>query len=116
MFCIWDREYDKIVTMLSNNNFAPKITVVENSVFARLGRGNWESCSTGALDALEWCQEPWELVSASDLVSISNIVAKEIKSKSVKTYPGDSTSDGHTLDCRSASDLSSIPSGSFDLV
>src|SRR5690606_14703370 len=62
LFCIWDRDYDKLVPHMSNNNYHPKATMVENSVFSRLGRGNWQSCVSNIEDGLNWCISPWESV------------------------------------------------------
>ncbi|MGY4499446.1 transposase-like protein [Bradyrhizobium sp. GM24.11] len=54
MLCFWDREYDKLVPSLSNNNFHPKALPVENCVFTQLGRGNWLSCSETILEGRAW--------------------------------------------------------------
>jgi len=40
LFCMYDRDYDKLVPALSNNNFHPKATMVDNAVFAPLG--SWQ--------------------------------------------------------------------------
>ena len=37
LFCIWDKDYDKLVPHMSNNNYHPKSTMVENSVFPEFG-------------------------------------------------------------------------------
>lgn len=105
MFCFWDLNYDKLVPMMSNPNFHPKASVVENGVFASLGRGNWTSCSEGVVAGLEWSSDPW------DLKRVSSGTAK-----STKVYPGDSVKSPTEIRCGSATDLSCWPSEFFDLV
>ena len=43
LMCFWDIQQDCVAPSLSNSNFHPKSTIVENNVFAHLGRGNWNS-------------------------------------------------------------------------
>ncbi len=116
MFCIWDKDYDKLVPMMSNNNYAPKLTVVENCVFADLGRGNWESCSSSLADTLEWKADPWELVATKELERVDSTLASKVTGKSQKTFPGDPVLDSCTLTCQSSTDISAIPDGTCDLV
>jgi len=116
LFCIWDKDYDKLVPHMSNNNYHPKSTMVENSVFSTLGRGNWESCVANVQEGLEWCGSPWESVSKSEVERIDLILAKVISGKSAKVTPGDLVRDGQVIDSRSSSDLRSLPDHSFDLV
>lgn len=116
MFCIWDKDYDKLVPMLSNNNFHPKSTMVENSVFSRLGRGNWASATANCMSGLEWQREPWELVSTADLSNVDPSLANHLKGKSEKAYPNDPVMWQSHLSCRSSSELSIIESDSLDLV
>jgi putative DNA methylase len=47
LFTLWNVQGDKLEPHFANNNFHPKSTVVENCVFASLGRGNWASCVRG---------------------------------------------------------------------
>ena len=63
LYCFWNLQADKLEPLFSNNNYHPKSVAVENNVFAPLGRGNWISCAEGAIENLEWKNEPWEIVS-----------------------------------------------------
>ncbi len=116
MFCIWNPQRDTPEPMFSNNNYAPKLTVVENNVFSKLGRGNWQSCVSSCFETLAWKDDPWELVATSDLEARNNTLAESISSKSVKTFPGDRVMNSHVLNCQSSTDLSNFESESIDLV
>ena len=116
MFCFWDAQYDKMAPMLSNANFHPKSTVIENCVFANLGRGNWKSCTDGLLNSLDWARTPWEIVHNSALEQRAPVLGENLKGKSSKVYPHDPIQGRATLDCRSATDLSASDDGSYDLV
>ncbi len=116
MFCIWDVGYDKLVPHMSNNNYHPKSTMVENCVFSSLGRGNWNSCTESLLKTIDWRESPWELVSSERLSTEVPTIAKEISGKSEKAMPGDSPVPGVQLVCGSATDLESVEPSSFDLV
>ncbi|WP_434661537.1 DUF1156 domain-containing protein [Paraburkholderia sp. A3BS-1L] len=116
MFCFWDREYDKLVPHMSNNNYHPKNNIVENSVFPVLGRGNWESCAEGVVEAMEWASDPWELVATPDIAARDPAFAKQLKGKSEKTKPGDPIANAAAIYCGSSTDLSSIGDATHDLV
>ena len=115
-FCIWNTAADKMEPMFSNNNYHPKSTMIENSVFSNLGRGNWESCTANVQEGLEWCGFPWESVSKNEIERINAGLAMEISGKSAKVTPGDLVMNGQVLDCRSSSDLCSLSDDSFGLV
>ncbi len=116
MFCFWDREYDKLVPHMSNNNFHPKNNVVENSVFPNLGRGNWASCIEGVTEAVDWCLDPWELVANADIATKDPVLAKSLKGKSEKIKAGDPVGGSAVIHCGSSTDLSMIEAASLDLV
>ncbi|QDU80490.1 DNA methylase [Polystyrenella longa] len=116
MFCIWNTQADKLEPMFSNSNFHPKATVVENSVFSKLGRGNWASSAANILQGLVWRQEPWELVSTHYLEEAIPSLKGQVTGKSEKTLCGDPVLPTSTLTCRSSSDLATIAAGSLDLV
>ncbi len=59
--CFWDIQQDCVAPSLSNANFHPKSSVVENSVFSALGRGNWRSSIANLFETIEWSHNPWEL-------------------------------------------------------
>jgi putative DNA methylase len=116
MFCFWDISRDGMAPALSNANFHPKSTVIEGSVFADLGRGNWISCSEALRDARTWAESPWELVSTEWLASEAPVAAEGIVTKSGKVECGDPVLDGAEVASVSATDLSALKDTSFDLV
>jgi hypothetical protein len=116
LFCMWDKDYDKLVPHMSNNNYHPKATMVENCVFATLGRGNWTSATDNALEGLQWRERPWEVVAVTEIERIDASVAKEISGRSTKTFPHDPLEDSTVLDCRSSSELSDFGGSTCDLV
>lgn len=116
MFCIWNVVADKLEPMFSNNYYHPKPTVVENCVFAKLGRGNWSSTSSNCFDVIRWKEMPWDVVAKSELEREQPSLADAITGKSTKIVIGDALTAEPVLSCGSASSLSTMPSGDFDLV
>lgn len=116
MFCFWDVGYDKLVPHMSNNNYHPKSNVVENCVFANLGRGNWNSCVEGVLEGFAWAEKPWEPVVGSSLDNLPAEIADEVSGKSVKVELSDKVGVAQTLVCGSATELRGLESESVDLV
>ena len=116
MFCFWNTQGDKMEPMFSNANFHPKSTVIENCVFANLGRGNWKSCTDGLLRSLDWANMPWEIVHNRTLEQMTPELAGSLKGKSSKVFPRDPIQGRTTLECRSATDLSTSDDESYDLV
>ena len=116
MFAFWHIKADKLASHLSNNNFAPKATVVESSLFPKFGLGNWESCSRSLLNAARWSSNPNELVTTEELGRTGYSVAAEISGKSEKVFCGDPISNHAAIECGSATELSDITSESVDLV
>ena len=89
MFCIWNPQRDTPEPMFSNNNYHPKVTMIENAVFSDLGRGNWQSSVAGIEEGLAWLQNPWELVAREELAQIDPGAADSISGKSTKVTPFD---------------------------
>jgi len=116
MFCIWDISRDCMAPHFSNNNYHPKANIVENSVFAELGRGNWQSCSAAVVEGLEWCQAPWDSLPKSELERSNQELANAVTGKSVRVFLGDSVQNGQTLQCGSSSNLQELADGSYDFV
>jgi putative DNA methylase len=116
MFCIWNTIADKMEPMFSNNNFHPKSTMIENSVFSRLGRGNWASATANSLQGLEWQQKPWEIVSNADLSDRNPSIKIQLRGMSEKIYSNDPVTPQCQLSCGSSSDLGKIKNSSMDLV
>lgn len=114
-FCFWDSGYDKLVPHMSNNNFHPKNNVVENSVFAVLGRGNWESCSATIIEGREWAEQPWEAVSIEMLKRHAPALGEQFTGKSAKVFPGDPVGEVSVFQ-GSSTDLTQVATASLDLV
>lgn len=114
MFCFWNVQGDKLEPQFSNNNYHPKSTVVENSVFPTFGRGNWQSSTAALGETINWSANPWELVSN---VGLSNqpAFASSLTGKSEKVNCGDPVRGG-TVANGSSTDLIQIPPESLDLV
>jgi len=115
MFCFWDVSYDKLVPFLSNSNFHPKSNTVENSVFAKLGRGNWESCVQSLLESIDWATAPWEVVSNARLGQEHPELEELTRGKSEKTPTGDPVRSA-TVSCGTATGIEGALDGSVDLV
>ncbi|MCL7412858.1 MAG: hypothetical protein M8353_04470, partial [ANME-2 cluster archaeon] len=105
MFVFWNLQRDTPEPMFANPNFHVKMQVVENCVFPNLGRGNWSSSSEKVVEAMEWCNDPWEL-----------IVAENGSVKSDKGKPGDPLVPGCEHYCGSSTDLMILGEEKFDLV
>jgi putative DNA methylase len=104
MFCFWNMQR-ALEPMFSNNDFAPKASVVENSCFSGMGRGDFLSCANKALESLSWSQTPWE------------IACSENDGHSEKVTTGDPVlHDSVTLNRGSATDLDFILTSTIDLV
>jgi putative DNA methylase len=116
MFCFWDIGYDKLVPHMSNNNYHPKNNLIENCVFPKLGRGNWQSCIEVLQNTMEWCENPWELVRNEAIASTFPELAKHISGKSEKVYPQDSVLTTAKLTCGSSTEITSVENASFDFV
>ncbi len=114
LFCFWNIQGDKLEPHFSNNNYHPKSNMIENCVFAKLGRGNWRSSSEGLAEGLEWAIEPWELVNAEQIKAVKPDLA--VTGKSQKVNCGDPVTMLEALWCTSASELGEASSESLDLV
>ncbi|MCX5862615.1 MAG: DUF1156 domain-containing protein [Deltaproteobacteria bacterium] len=107
MFCFWDKDYDKLVPMMSNANFHPKALVVENCIFHKRGRGNFESNMAITIDGLSWVIQPWDSV----------LLPESEKARSIRVEPNDPMQPGSTtLFCGSSTDLSMLDGNPYDLV
>jgi putative DNA methylase len=102
-FCFWNIQR-ALEPMFSNNNFHPKSTFVENSVFSGLGRGDFASSSHKLFEAFEWVDLPWD------------IAVDETGLHSNKVLVSDRMIPNAELSCRSSSDLPGAPNDQFDLV
>lgn len=116
MFAFWNPPADKLEPMFSNANYHPKSTVVENCVFAPLGRGNWRSCTDGLVESIDWANDPWELVSVEWLKTDGPNPPNNGMAKSEKVHCGDPLISGAEVASVSATDLSMLANTSVDLV
>jgi putative DNA methylase len=115
LFSFWNPQRDTPEPMFSNNNYHPKATVIENCVFADLGRGNWASSTQGIIQGREWAIDPWEAVSAASLQTTNLDLSKDISGKSEKVFAKDPVLGAAIRQC-SSTDLSHYSDSSFDLV
>ncbi len=116
MFCFWDISRDCMAPMMSNNNYHPKVNIIENCVFSELGRGNWASCRANTIKGLEWCEKPWETVSNEMLSDASPELGALVSGKSEKANPGDPVLPGSVVTCGSSTELSHIEDSQIDMV
>ncbi len=114
-FCHWDIQRDTTSQLFANNNFHPKSTVVENNVFAGLGRGNWRACTNNAIEGREWAIQPWEAVSLETLKRHAPALVEQLTGKSEKVFPGDSVGEVGVYQ-GSSTDLTHVATASLDLV
>jgi putative DNA methylase len=103
MFCFWNMQR-ALEPMFSNNNFHPKNTSIENSLFSGHGRGDFHSSSTKLLEAIQWLSSPWE------------IAVDDTELHSTKIGLPDKVLACSDLTCQTASDLKQIAANSQDLV
>ena len=115
LFSFWNPQRDTPEPMFSNNNYHPKSTLIENCVFASLGRGNWASSTEGAIQAREWAIHPWEAVSVETLRRTHPEIASETSGKSEKVYAGDPLIGADVLQA-SSTELEHYADSSLDLV
>lgn len=115
MFSFWNPQRDTPEPMFSNNNYHPKATVIENCVFASLGRGNWASSIEGIIEGRDWAEHPWDAVSLDFLARTHSELAALGSGKSEKVYPGDPVARVDIF-CGSSTDLAQLPEAGVDLV
>lgn len=114
-FSIWHVKNNQISAALSNNNFHPRSTNLEPSVFNPVGDGSWKSAIGGLFDAFTWKANTWELVSAEGLRSVDATLAAGISGKSEKVFPKDYVGESE-ISCGSSTSLSQMSDDSIDLV
>jgi adenine-specific DNA methylase len=102
LFCFWNSQR-ALEPMFSNNNFHPKSTVIESSVFTGAARGDFAACAQKLLEAEEWCESPWEIATSDN------------EGHSDKVQVNDKVLHDAVLRCCSASAMP-LPDSSYDLV
>jgi putative DNA methylase len=115
MFTLWNTQADKLEPMFANNNFHPRSNVVENSVFAPIGRGNWISCVEGLGESTDWKNDPTESLPKAQLARVAPAAAGEIGGAGTSARTRDPVRPA-TLHNGSATDLTTVSTGSIDLV
>jgi adenine-specific DNA methylase len=84
-------------------------------VFAAAGYGPWKSTIKVIPEALEWKENPWELVASSNLEREWPSLSEEIQGKSEKVYPRDTPKNARLFQ-GSATQLDGLETNSIDLV
>jgi putative DNA methylase len=118
MFCIWNAARDSLEPQFSNNNFHPKATAIENSVFTTVGRGNWNSCIEGLLEVIYWSAHPLDTMDVADAAARDRFLANlldGVTAKGIKIEPRDPVGTA-MLACKSATELDDLADAHFDLV
>jgi putative DNA methylase len=115
VFSIWHTKNNQISAALSNNNFHPRSTSLEPSVFNPIGDGSWRSAIGGLSESLAWTSNPWEIVSADGLKRSDADLAGQISGRSAKVFTGDCV-ENSTLFCGTSTNLLQLTDASFDLV
>ena len=116
LLSIWHMKNNQISAGLSNQNFHPKSTNLEPSVFAPVGDGNWHSAVGSLEKALKWVQNPWELVNNNYISRLRPDLRNDLTGKSEKIPTGDSISGKYNIECESSTDIPRLESASIDLV
>jgi putative DNA methylase len=114
-FAFYQADYDKLIPHFSNNNYHPKNTPVEGSLFSAVGAGGFNAIRNWLEDGLNWKNNPWEIVSNAALERSHSQLSSQISGKSEKVYPGDRLSEAD-VSCGSSTDLTHIATASLDLV
>jgi len=125
LLCFWDMQQDCLAPSLSNANYHPKSTLVENAVFTELGRGNFRSSVSTLFETIDWHATPWDLCSTDYIAAQSPALSDFVSGKSEKVSCGDPLTYNESLACLSSSErltcgtsteLETIPDGSYDAV
>jgi len=125
MGSFWQAQYDKMIPHFSNNNYHPKTTSVEGSLFSSMGAGNFATLDKWLISALEWGISPWELASCTRLADTTPTLANCLSGSTEKVFCGDPLCHSEALACMSASErltcgssteLETIDPDSYDMV
>lgn len=121
MFAIYQANYDKLIPHFSNNNFYPKSLPVEGNIFSSIGAGNFSTFKEWVLKGASWGLSPWETVANESLLSFDVFTEEKqgrsmLSGKSTRVAIGDPIIPNSKVMCGSSTELSSIVTGSYDLV
>jgi adenine-specific DNA methylase len=114
-FAFYQADYDKLIPHFSNNNYHPKNTPVEGSLFSTVGAGGFNAVRGWLEEGLAWKANPWELVSLETLARTYPALADQLGGKSEKVSPGDPIGEVGVFQ-GSSTDLTHVPTVSLDLV
>lgn len=107
VFTLWNIQADQLEPHFMNNNYHPKATFVENSIFSDLGRGNFSSCKDSVIEGMRFINEPFDIIKSADEDEKTNKVPSLDKIKN----------DTVNIICGSSTDLKSyLPNKSVDLI
>ena len=115
MLSFWHRSHDHFAPALSNTNYHPKDGSIEVGAFCDVGYGPWPSAIGALTSAIDWKDNPWELVHNGRLSDQLPILSEYVSGKSEKVICGDPITDGSVF-CGSSTDLSTLGTGTYDLV
>lgn len=116
LLCFWDIQQDCLAPSLSNANYHPKSTLIENSIFAHLGRGNYRSSVSTLFETTDWHDRPWDLASTEYVQSQSPAVNGHLTGKSQKVPAGDRVDGPTTIWSGTSTDLAELKDDSVDAV
>jgi hypothetical protein len=116
LLCFWDTQQDCLAPSLSNANYHPKSTLVENAIFTDLGRGNYRSSISTLFETIEWHLNPWDLASAEYLCTRCPALEPYVTGKSEKVVATDKVVDKSIVWNGSSTELAHIPDESIDAV
>ena len=81
-FAFYQADYDKLIPHFSNNNYHPKNTPVEGSLFSAVGAGGFNAIRNWLEDGLGWKANPWEIVANVTLERSHSQLVSQISGKS----------------------------------
>ncbi len=107
VFAFWNIQADQLEPMFSNSNYHPKTNFIENNMFGKYGRGNWNSSVKTCIESLEWKYNPKELY----------IIDKENNYKSEWVSTCDSLTEAKTtIICTSSTQIEALDDHTIDIV
>ncbi len=115
-FTVYHPKNDQVTKHFANNNYHPKNTPLEVSVFSKVGDGTLISCFKSLQNSVQWMTNPWELISTENIAAIQPSLAGRLCGMSEKVHPGDTVCEPSHIECCSSTCLDRIGTASIDLV
>lgn len=116
LLCFWDTQQDCLAPSLSNANYHPKSTLVENAIFTDLGRGNYRSSVATLFETIEWHVHPWDLASTEYISTQRPALEPYVSGKSEKVSATDKVVGDPMVWNGSSTELHHIADASIDAV